>query len=155
MTIKIINGWKNKTLSMAGKETHLKAVAQAMSMFAMSIFKIPKNICKGITDAISQFWRGDDDNEKKIHWFTWWKLCIPKKRGGLGFHDPHCVNLSMLAKQVWRLLCESESLCARILRAKYYPDGQLLKAKMKSGASFTWQSILAGIQCFNRGCIWR
>jgi hypothetical protein len=26
---------------------------------------------------------------------------------------------------------------------------------MKSGASFTWQSILAGIQCFNRGCIWR
>jgi ribonuclease HI len=26
---------------------------------------------------------------------------------------------------------------------------------MKSGASFTWQSILAGIQTFNRGCIWR
>jgi hypothetical protein len=65
--IKIINGWKNKTLSMAGKETLLKAVAQAMSVFAMSIFKIPKNICKGITDAISQFWWGDDDNEKKIH----------------------------------------------------------------------------------------
>jgi hypothetical protein len=42
-----------------------------------------------------------------------------------------------------------------VLRAKYYHDGQLLKSKMKSGASFTWQSILAGIQCFNRACIWR
>jgi hypothetical protein len=60
----------------------------------------------------------------------------------------------MLAKQVWRLLCELDSLCARVLRAKYYSDGQLLKANMKTGASFTWQSILAGIQCSNRGCIW-
>ena len=25
---------------------------------------------------------------------------------------------------------------------------------MKSGASFTWQSMLDGIQTFNRGCIW-
>jgi hypothetical protein len=40
--IKIINGWKNKTLSMAGNETLLKAVAQAMSVFVMSIFKIQK-----------------------------------------------------------------------------------------------------------------
>jgi hypothetical protein len=62
-----------------------------------------------------------------------------KKRGGLGLRDPHCFNLAMLAKQVWRLLCEPESLCARVLRAKYYPDGKLLKAKMKSGDSFTWQ----------------
>jgi hypothetical protein len=61
----------------------------------------------------------------------------------------------MLAKQVWRLLCEPDSLYARVLRAKYYPDSKFLKAKLKSGASFTWQSILAGIQCSNRGCIWR
>jgi hypothetical protein len=55
---------------MAGKETLLKAVAQAMSVFAMSVFKIPKNICKGITDAISQFWWGDDATEKKIQAFA-------------------------------------------------------------------------------------
>lgn len=30
-----------------------------------------------------------------------------------------------------------------------------MNARMKSGASFTWQSILAGVQTFNRGCIWR
>jgi hypothetical protein len=128
---KIISGWKEKTLSMRGKEVLLKAVAQAISVYAMSVFKIPKSICKGITDAISQWW-GDDVNDKKMHWFAWWKLCIPKKRGGLGFRDPHCFNLAMLAKQAWRLLCEPDSLCARVLRVKYYPDGKLLKAKMKS-----------------------
>jgi hypothetical protein len=50
---------------------------------------------------------------------------------------------------------EPDSLCARVLRARYYPDGNLLKAQLKSGSSYTWQSILYGIQTFNRGCIWR
>lgn len=41
------------------------------------------------------------------------------------------------------------------MRAKYYPDGKLLNAKQKSGSSFTWQSILAGLECFKKGYIWR
>lgn len=61
----------------------------------------------------------------------------------------------MLSKQVWRLLCNPESLCARILKAKYYPNQSILEAGPKKGSSFTWQSIFAGIQTFKRGCIWR
>jgi hypothetical protein len=55
---------------MGGKEVLLKAVTQVIPAFAMSVFKIPKNICKGITDSISQFWWGDDVNDKKMHWFA-------------------------------------------------------------------------------------
>ncbi|KAG2540904.1 hypothetical protein PVAP13_9NG588514 [Panicum virgatum] len=73
----------------------------------------------------------------------------------MGFRDFHCFNLAMLAKQVWRLFEDPDSLCARVLKAKYYPDGKLLQAKLKSGSSFTWQSILAGLECFKRGYIWR
>lgn len=120
----------------------------------MMVFKVPKNICKGITDAISQFWWNDNEN-KRIHWQAWWKLCKLKHKGDLGFRDMHSFKLAMLAKQVWRLLLEPQSLCARVLRAKYYPDGCLLKAKPKSGSSFTWQSILAGLECFKKGYIWR
>jgi len=61
----------------------------------------------------------------------------------------------MLAKQVWCLLLEPNSLCARVLRAKYYPDGRLLNAKIKKGNSFTCQSVLAGLECFKKGYIWR
>ena len=78
-----------------------------------------------------------------------------KNRGGMGFRDFHSFNLAMLAKQVWRVLYDPNSLCARVLRAKYYPDGKLLWAKMRSGSSFTWQSMLAGLDCFKRGYIWR
>jgi ribonuclease HI len=106
-------------------------------------------------DAISQFWWGDDDNSNKMHWLAWWKLCYPKKEGGMGFRDFHSFNLAMLAKQIWRLVNEPNSLCARVLKAKYYPHGDILKVGPKAGSSFTWQSILAGLPTFKRGMIWR
>jgi hypothetical protein len=81
--IQRINGWKEKLLSIQGKEILLKAVAQAIPVYAMSIFRIPKGVCKGMMDAISQFWWGDDENDKKMHWFAWWKLCYPKNEGVL------------------------------------------------------------------------
>jgi hypothetical protein len=73
----------------------------------------------------------------------------------MGFRDFHSFNLAMLAKQVWRLATDQESLCAAVLRAKYYPHGDILKAGPKSGSSFTWQSIVSGIATFKRGYIWR
>jgi hypothetical protein len=57
-------------LSIGGKDMFIKAVAQAIPVFAMTIFNIPKKICKGIMDAISQLWWGDDDEHKKMH-------CLP------------------------------------------------------------------------------
>ena len=90
-----------------------------------------------------------------MHWLAWWKLCYPKNDGGMGFRDFHSFNLAMLAKQVWRLINDPESLCARVLRAKYYAHGDIMQAGPKAGSSFTWQSIVAGLTTFKRGYIWR
>jgi hypothetical protein len=62
-----INGWKEKYLSIGGKQILLKAVAQAIPVYATSVFQIPKGVCKRIMDAISIFWWGDDDNSNKMH----------------------------------------------------------------------------------------
>jgi hypothetical protein len=130
-------------------------VAQDIPVYAMSVFLIPKGICKKMTDAIAQFWWGDDENDKKMHWLAWWKMCYPKSEGGMGFRDFHSFNLAMLSKQIWRLICDPDSLCAKVLRAKYYPHGNILKAGPKGGSSFTWQSIVAGLATFKMGYIWR
>ena len=73
----------------------------------------------------------------------------------MGFRDIHCFNLALLAKQAWRLLENPESLCATILRAKYFPEGDLMSAVLKKGSSFTWQSIMAGVVSLSNGYIWR
>ena len=90
-----LKGRKEKTLSMQGKEILIKSITQAIPSYAMSVFKLPKGICKSITDEISGFWWGDNDDQKKMHWFAWWKLCIPKKKGGWGFRDLHSFNLAI------------------------------------------------------------
>jgi hypothetical protein len=86
---------------------------------------------------------------------TWWKLCNRKYDGGMGFCDLHCFNLATLAKKHWRLLEDPYSLCSTIPREKYYLDKNLLKQKPKSGASFTWKIIMAGLETFESGHIWR
>lgn len=109
----------------------MKAVAQAIPVYVMSVFKILKGVCKDITNAIARFWWGDDENTNRMHWWAWWKLFFPKKEGGMGFRGLHSFNQAILAKQCWRLLDDTESLCPRILRAKYYPLGDLLSAGPK------------------------
>jgi hypothetical protein len=52
------SGWKEKMLSMGGKEILIKSVAQAIPVFAMMVFRLPNKICKGMQDAISHFWWG-------------------------------------------------------------------------------------------------
>ena len=73
----------------------------------------------------------------------------------MGFRDLYSFNLAMLAKQCWRLITDPDSLCARVLKAKYYPNGSLLQATPKQGTSFTWQSILKGLETFKKGYIER
>ena len=73
-----LNGWKEKVLSIGGKEVLIKAVAQAIPIYAMPVFKLTKGVCKGISDAIAKFWWGDDNDGRKLHWWAWWKLYFPK-----------------------------------------------------------------------------
>lgn len=121
-----VQGWQEKLLSKAGKETLIKAVAQAIPTYAMSCFDITKGLCDEISTMIGRYWRSQQDKMNKIHWLSWEKLTRSKKKGGLGFKDLHLFNKAMLACQVWRLLTGPKTLCAQILKAKYYPNNDIL-----------------------------
>jgi hypothetical protein len=69
--IERIQGWKEKFLSMGGKEILLKKIIQAIPVFAMAVFKIPKQLCKDINDAMASFWWDDTDIQKRMPWFAW------------------------------------------------------------------------------------
>ena len=91
--------WKENMMSQVGREILIKAVAQAIPTYAMGCFLLSKGLLKDLEGMMSKFWWGQKIQERKVHWLSWSKLCMPKSMGGIGFQDVHSFNLSMLAKQ--------------------------------------------------------
>jgi hypothetical protein len=152
---KRLQGWKEKLLSKAGKEVLIKAVVQAIPSYAMSCFDLTKTLYDEISNMIGRFWWAQPEKENKMHRLSCDLLCLRKDKGGLGYRDLHLFNLAMLARQGWRLLLDPKSLCAQVLRSKYYPDGDLLSVVEKPGISYSWRSIIRGVQALENGLVWR
>jgi hypothetical protein len=152
---KRIQGWKEKLMSMAAKEILIKAVAQAIPTYAMACFDLTKSLCDEIGQLVCRYWWSQNDEMRRMHWVGWETMKLPKEEGGLGFRDLYSFNLAMLARQSWRLLQAPDSLCAQVLRAKYFPDGNLLSARPVVGMSYVWRSILKGLEVLKEGIIWR
>lgn len=85
----------------------------------------------------------------------WDLLTRPKHSGGMGFKDLPLFNKAMLGKQGWRLINNPTSLCARVLKGRYFYDGDFMTATRKKHASQTWRSILAGREVLSDGLIKR
>ena len=81
---KKLQGWKGMLLSRAGKEILIKAVAQSIPTYTMSVFLLPLKLCDELNSLCAKFWWGQVGNEKKIHWKSWDKLSITKKGGWYG-----------------------------------------------------------------------
>jgi hypothetical protein len=152
---KRLQGWKEKLLSKAGKDILIKSIAQAIPSYAMSCFDLTKSLCDDISQMICRFWWAQQDKERKMHWVSCDIMSSRKEKWGLGFRDLHLFNLAMLARQDWRIIQNSDALCAQVLRAKYGNNGSLLNAQEGPGISYTWRSIIRGFQALNKGLIWR
>jgi hypothetical protein len=123
----------------------------------MNFFKLLAPTCKVIKKYIyiSNYYWGSSIDSHKIHWQRWSKLTRAKGDGGMGFRDLPLFNQAMLGKQGWRLINRPESLCARVLNGKYYPNCSFLEAARRKKSSETWQAILFGRQALAKGLIKR
>jgi hypothetical protein len=72
----------------------------------------------------------------------------------MGFQDLPLFNQAMLGRQCWRLLTDQSSLCARVLKARYYPDCDFWNAPTPRSSSYTWRSIQFGMQLLKKGIRW-
>jgi hypothetical protein len=90
-----------------------------------------------------------------MHWLAWNKCTTPKSHGGVGFRDLKVFNQALLACQAWSLIQFLDSLCARLLKAKYYPNVNLLGTAVIESTSASWQGIMHGLELLKCGAIWR
>jgi hypothetical protein len=149
-----MNGWYDKPASRSGKETLLKSVIQAIPAHVMSFFQIPVSNCDSMRKSIANHWWGMENGKRKLHWRSWEWLSTPKALGGMGFRDMSLFNQAMLGRQCWRLLTEPSSLCARVLKARYYHKCDFWDAPQPRSSSYTWRSIQFGMQLLKKGVRW-
>ena len=147
--------WGDGYMAQAGREVLIKAVAQSIPTYIMGVFKLPFSVCDDLTRMVRNYWWGSEKGKRKTHWMAWDQIIKPKAMGGLGFRDYRIFNQALLARQAWRLLINPDSLCARVLKAKYYPNGRLEDTVFAGNASSTWQAITYGLELLKKGLLWR
>lgn len=152
--LKKISGWKQNVLSPASREVLIKAVACAVPMYPMGVFKFPKKVCESFNSALAKFCWGQKCDQGKIHWLSWKKLLKPKCSGGMGFRDFESFNLALLANQSWRILNSPSAFWVQMLKGLYFPNSSFLQVKKGSRASWAWSSILAGREALLKGACW-
>jgi hypothetical protein len=150
-----MQGWKETFLSQAGKEVLLKAVVHAIPTYTVSVFQLPKTLCKDINSLMSKFLWGFNKEDNKAAWMSWSKLGRTKERGGLGFRDLEWFNLALLAKQGWRIIQNPDSLASKILKEKYFPQASFLNAQLGRRPSYIWRSFWNARSLLEEGLSWR
>ena len=67
-----------------------------------------------------------------------------KMEGGMGFRNLALYNVSLLAKQAWRLIYNKFSLFYKVFKVRFFPNCTLMEANDTRYGTYAWRSILKG-----------
>jgi hypothetical protein len=78
--------WDDNHMAQGGRETMIKAVAQALPNYVMGVYKLPLGLCDNLTKVIRNFW---------------WEAEKVKKEALIGLHGALCYG--QRSKAAWGL----------------------------------------------------
>ncbi|XP_019200243.1 PREDICTED: uncharacterized protein LOC109193865 [Ipomoea nil] len=145
-----LEGWKAKTLSLAGRVTLAKSVLNAIPVYTMQTAALPKGICEEIEKRTRRFIWGKNEHigGDKMSLASWDLVTKPKEAGGLGLHRLHDMNIACMVKLGWRLRTNSNSLWAQVIMSKY---GSLEHAAGRRKRSNVWKGITMAKEVLDNG----
>ncbi|GKB62951.1 RNA-directed DNA polymerase, eukaryota [Tanacetum coccineum] len=82
------------------------------------------------------------DEEKKVSWVAWSKVCAPVKLGGLGIGSLKALNLSLISKWLWRWRTNKDALWYHILHSIHGSKGGDFLTYASIDTKGSWYEIL-------------
>nr|GFA61487.1 RNA-directed DNA polymerase, eukaryota, reverse transcriptase zinc-binding domain protein [Tanacetum cinerariifolium] len=108
----------------SNKVKHAAAKIGAISIYHMSIFKVPMKVLQNMESIRARFFNGADFNSKKLSWVRWKSVLAAKDVGDIG-----------------------NSLWVRVVKALHGEDGKIGK-KVQPRYTSTWLNIINEIKSF-------
>ncbi|XP_058725767.1 uncharacterized protein LOC131597068 [Vicia villosa] len=106
--------WKHNQMSIGGRVVIIKLVLSAIPIYYLSFFKAPTGIISKLESLFKQFLWGENEDERKVNWVNWDKVCKPLEEGGLGFKNLRAFNDALLGKWGWKIMCERGGLGSKL-----------------------------------------
>ena len=115
--------WKRQYISKGGRITLIKSTLASISIYQLSLFRMPKIVAKRLEKVQRDFLWGGGSLERKVHLINWEVVCTQKEKGGLGIWKIDLLNKALLGKWIWRFVFEKENLWKKVIEVKYGQEG--------------------------------
>ena len=73
----------------------------------------------------------------------------------MGFRELSKFNDSLLAKQVWRLNSQENSMFHKVFKAKFFPNCSIMDCDNSNKGSYAWKSLCQVRHVIELGSVWR
>ena len=103
---------------------------------------MPKGVIKQLELMRRDFFWGRHEEGRPIPWVKWSIACKQRKNGGLGIIGIEDMNLSLLAKWIWRFRKEQNATWVKIINSIHGNETCLEEDQLKKMHSCTWRNIL-------------
>lgn len=135
-----IKGWSKRLLSRGGKEVFSKAMLQSIPTYVFLVFLMPKGITDEMVAKAQNFWWESKHRGRGWAMMSW--DTTPKGMRGMGFKDMRLFNITLIGRQLWRLIDNRDTLCYKFLALKYFEEGDPLHPKYVDKPSYAWSSMV-------------
>ena len=111
--------WKGRYISFAMRVKLIKLVISSISLYYMSLFKMPMSVNNIITRIQREILWGWGHEGRRIAWVKCGNIFKTKEEGGLGIKDLKMFNMALLGNGKWRLGKDELGLWKEVLLSKY------------------------------------
>lgn len=114
-------------LSSGGRLILLKHVLSSMPIHLLAGIPAPKGVLDQLEKMLANFWWGGDEDKRKLHWISFYTMCLPIQEGALGpprhFQD---LSKAFRMKLTWSIRGSQTLDCIFQKKVSESPYGLLL-----------------------------
>ncbi|XP_026416859.1 uncharacterized protein LOC113312311 [Papaver somniferum] len=150
-----LKGWKSESMSPPGRGVMANTMLESLLVYTMPTFILPKTITKRVTNTIRDFWWEKLGPKKGMYIKGWRGLCKSKEKWGNGLKKLDLINISLIAKNGWRLFHQPNNVFTKTMRGKYFPNSNPFHDTCNDGSSWAWKSVYKCLMILKDFSIWQ